>query len=106
MAYLPIVISAVARDNKTNHIDSDIARIQMTPENSTITNKTPRPASPEEKKPKRWPIWLGALIILLAGGGYLLSQRATNTTATNGGKNVRRRAPKAAGPCRSRAIRY
>jgi multidrug efflux system membrane fusion protein len=70
----------------------------MTPENSTITNKTPRPPSAPAKKPTRWPIWLGALIILLAGGGYLLSQRATNTTATsNGGKNGSKKGTKGGG---------
>lgn len=69
----------------------------MTPENSTITNKTPRPSSPAVKKPKRWPVWIGALIILLAGGGYLLSQRTNSTSTANGGKNGSKKGAKGGG---------
>jgi multidrug efflux system membrane fusion protein len=67
-------------------------------ENSTTTHKAPRVSPPAAKKPKRWPIWLGALIILLAGGGYLLSQRTTNSTATSsGGKNASKKGGKGGG---------
>jgi len=58
----------------------------MTPESThsaTIDRtaaRTPRP--PETKKPRRWPIWLGALVIVAAGGGYLLSQRTNAPAAT------------------------
>jgi multidrug efflux system membrane fusion protein len=58
----------------------------MTPEFSTTKN-APNSPPPDAKKPKRWPIWIGALLILVAGGGYLLSQRpATSTDTASGGK--------------------
>ncbi len=55
----------------------------MTPETiaptSRSTTKPNNHSTPVAKKPTRWPIWLGALLILLAGGGYLLSQRPASS---------------------------
>ena len=52
--------------------------MQITTEPTAAKNRPTRVS-----RPKRWPIWLGALIILAAGAGYLRSQRATsaNTAA-------------------------
>lgn len=61
----------------------------MTPESSTLSSDTRNRPSVEVKKPRRWPVWIGAILILAAGGGYLLSQRpnATSTNAQGGGKS-------------------
>jgi len=65
----------------------------MTPESPTT-----RPASPNiARKPRRWPIWIGALVILIAGGGYLLSQRPADTAATSGGKGASKKGQKGGG---------
>src|SRR2546423_3760647 len=52
-------------------------------------------ADPQSKTPRkrRWVIWIAALLILLGGGSYLLSQRSTNPGPAKGanprGRNAR-----------------
>jgi len=74
----------------------------MTPESNATLDRTPArtPPPPQTKKPKRWPIWLGALVIVAAGGGYLLSQRPTTTAATTdtAGKTGSKKGRGAGGP--------
>src|SRR2546423_11365920 len=52
-------------------------------------------ADPQSKTPRkrRWVIWIAALLILLGGGSYLLSQRSANPAPAKGanprGRNAR-----------------
>lgn len=65
----------------------------MNPESTTSTTIE------RKSKPRRWPIWLGALVILAAGGGYLLSQRpnASATSTESGGKSGSKKGGKGGG---------
>jgi multidrug efflux system membrane fusion protein len=76
-----------ARHQKQRIVKTKSVSTQMTPESSTLTPTPRNPPPPHVKKPKRWPIWIGAILILAAGGGYLLSQRPANSTAAQGGAN-------------------
>ena len=54
----------------------DIAAKVPTAEENTTPGSAPK---------RRWPVWIAAVLVLLAGAGYLLSQRSTSSD-TGGGK--------------------
>jgi multidrug efflux system membrane fusion protein len=67
------------------------------PTSATLDRSAARTPAAPEKKPKRWPLWLGAFILLAAGGGYLLSQRTNTTTTESSGKSGGKKGGKGAG---------
>ncbi len=71
---------------------------QDSPSTETLDRKPAQPVHPPVvHKPKRWPIWLGAFLILAAGGGYLLSQRANTASQAQDGNGGGKKGQKGAG---------
>src|SRR5882757_4188991 len=51
-----------------------------------MSSVDPQPKTPRKR---RWAIWTAALLILLGGGTYLLSQRSTDSGAAKAAKQPR-----------------